>query len=225
MMKDQQKIVRNSKKLIIGIGLMVLVMILNFPFPHAEPFVAGNASAMNIPIQDRDGYMYGGLLLLVLFILGVYLLASSLEKYRTRLVFLAIVLYAILPFFLINIYQNTVASGIYAIHYESDSSQCEFEKLDETMMKVQCQLPFENLSEKAVNFDVSFANQVLFEDRFNVIPFINENGPYPVTLQGHESKLVIIKTEVELSKLKGLSGGTAHQVHIEISEGNNLRRL
>lgn len=225
MMKNQQKIVRNSKKLIMGIGLMVLVMILNFPFPHAEPFVAGNASAMNIPIMDRDGYKYGGLLLLVLFILGVYLLASSLERYRARLVILAIALYAILPFFFINIYQNTVASGIYAIHYESDSSQCEFEKLDETRMKVQCQLPFENLSEKAVTFDVSFANQVLFEERFNVIPLINENGPYPVTLQGHESKLVFIKTEVELSKLKGLSGGTAHQVHIEISEGNKMRRL
>ncbi|MCZ8538320.1 hypothetical protein M9R32_14075 [Paenisporosarcina quisquiliarum] len=224
-MKNQQKIVRNSKKLIMGIGLMVLVMILNFPFPHAEPFVAGNASAMNIPIMDRDGYKYGGLLLLVLFILGVYLLASSLERYRARLVILAIALYAILPFFFINIYQNTVASGIYAIHYESDSSQCEFEKLDETRMKVQCQLPFENLSEKAVTFDVSFANQVLFEERFNVIPLINENGPYPVTLQGHESKLVFIKTEVELSKLKGLSGGTAHQVHIEISEGNKMRRL
>ncbi|MGB3261940.1 hypothetical protein [Paenisporosarcina sp.] len=204
---------------------MVLVIILNFPFPHAEPFIAGNASAMNIPIQDRDGYKYGGLLLLVLFILGVYLLASSLEKYRARLVILAIVLYAILPFFFINVYQNTEASGIYAIHYESDSSQCEFEKLDETKMKVQCQLPFENLSEEAVNFDVSFANQVLFEERFNVIPLINENGPYPVTLQGHESKLVFIQTEVELSKIKGLSGGTAHQVHIEISQGDKARRL
>lgn len=225
MMKDQQKIVRNSQKLIMGIGLMVLVMILNFPFPHAEPFVAGNVSAMNIPIQDRDGSKYGGIILFFMLIVGIYLVGTSFEKYRKRVVFLVVLLYFSLPFFLINVFQNTVASGIYAIHYESDSSQCEFEKLDETMMKVQCQLPFENLSEKAVNFDVSFANQVLFEERFNVIPLINENGPYPVTLQGHESKLVIIKTEVELSKLKGLSGGTAHQVHIEILEGKKMRRL
>jgi hypothetical protein len=96
-----------------------------------------------------EGYKYGGLLLLAILIVGIYLLATSLEKYRARLVILAIFLYFLLPFFLINIFQNTVASGIYAIHYVSDSSQCEFVKLDETMMKVQCQLPFEN-NEKAV---------------------------------------------------------------------------
>ncbi|MGE6486884.1 hypothetical protein [Paenisporosarcina sp. NPDC076898] len=224
-MEDQRIIVRNIKKLLLGIGLMVLVMILNFPFPHAEPFVAGNMSAMNIPIKDRDGYMFGGIILFFILIVGIYLVGTSIGKYRKRLVFLAIILYFSLPFILINVYQNTVASGIYAIHYELDSSQCAFEKLDETKMKVQCQLPFENFSEKTTNFDVSFDDQAFFEERFNVIPLINENGPYPVTLQGHESKLVIIQTEVELSKLKGLTGGTAYQVHIEISQGNKLRRL
>ena len=109
-------IVKNYKRLCIAIGIFILVMIVNSPFPHEVPFSAGSSWIMNIPINDADGFILSGLILCV----GVYLLATSLEKYRVRLVFLALVLYSLLPLFIINVYQNTLASGIYAIDYDID---------------------------------------------------------------------------------------------------------
>ncbi|WP_342542462.1 hypothetical protein MHH33_17030 [Paenisporosarcina sp. FSL H8-0542] len=225
MMKDNRVIVRKRKRLIVGIGLMVFVMLLNFPFPHEKPFAAGNVSVMNIPIQDMDGFKFGGLVLLVILVVGIYLFGTSLEKYRARLVILAIFLYFLLPFFLINVYQNTLASGIYAIDYGLDESVCEFKKMDDKRLSVMCDLPFENFSDDEVTFDVRFGDEPLFEERFKVVPLMNENAPYTVSLQGDETKVVRIETELAISRVNGLDGGTTHQVHIEISQGNRMRRL
>ena len=130
-----------------------------------------------------------------------------------------------MPSFLINVYQNTLASGIYAIDYELDSSECKFEQLDEKTLRVICNLPFENLSEDKVTFDVRFLDEEYFDERFKLVPLMNENAPYPITLQGHETKVVLIETELDISKVNGLTGGHTYQVHIEISQGTKMRRL
>lgn len=85
-------IVRNFKRLYIAIGIFVLVMILNLPFPHAVPFSAGNIYIMGIQINGSNGFNFVGLFLIVALGVGIFLLATSLEKYRVRLVFLALVL-------------------------------------------------------------------------------------------------------------------------------------
>lgn len=218
-------IVRNFKRLYIAIGIFILVMIVNSPFPHEVPFSAGSSWIMNIPINDADGFNLSGLILLTILCVGVYLLATSLEKYRVRLVFLALFLYFTLPLFTINVYQNTFASGVYAIDYDIDSSDCKFEQLDDKRVDVICHLPFENLSDDEVRFDIRFFNTTLFEETYKLVPLMNEDGPYEISLQGHESKVVRIQTELEVPRLNGFSGGGNFGVHIEISQGNKMRRL
>ena len=218
-------IVRNVKRLYIAIAIFILVMIVNSPFPHEVPFSAGSYWIMNIPINDADGFILSGLILLVILCVGVYLLTTSLEKYRVRMVFLALILYSLLPFFTINVYQNTLASGIYAIDYDIDSSDCQFEQLDDKRMDVICNLPLENLSDEEVKFDVRFFNTTFFEENNKLVPLMNEDGPFEISLQGHESKVVRIQTELEVSRLNGFSGGGNFGVHIEISQGNKMRRL
>ncbi|WP_233260491.1 hypothetical protein [Paenisporosarcina sp. OV554] len=157
--------------------------------------------------------------------IGIYLLATSLEKYRVRLVFLALVLYGLLPQYMVNLYQNTFASGIYAIDYNLDSSECNFEPLDDKRINVICDLPLENLSDDEVEFDVRFFNESLLGDQSKLVPLMNEDGPYEVSLQGHETKMVRIQTELDISRLYSYSGGSSSGVHIEILQGNKMRRL
>jgi hypothetical protein len=218
-------IVRNVKRLYIAIGIFVLVMILNLPFPHSVPFSAGNVYIMGIQINGSGGFNFVGLFLIVVLCVGVYLLATSLEKYRVRLVFLALVLYGLLPQYMVDFYQNTFASGIYAISYHIDSSECQFETLDDQRMEVICDLPLENLSDDEVKFDIRFLNASLLGDQRNLIPFINEAGPFEVSLQGRETKMVRIQSEVDISQLHSYSEGGSTHVHIEIVQGNKLRRL
>jgi hypothetical protein len=218
-------IVRNYKKLYIAIAIFILVMIVNSPFPHEVPFSAGSSWIMNIPINDADGFILSGLILLSILCVGVYLLATSLEKYRVRLVFLAIFLYFTLPLFTINVYQNTFASGVYAIDYDIDSSDCQFEQLDDKRMGISCNLLLENLSDDKVNFDFRFINEPFFEEKFKLVPLMNVDAPYHVSLQEHETKVVRIQTELNVPRLNGFSSGGSSQIHIEIFQGNKMRRL
>ena len=218
-------IVHNYKRLYIAIGIFVLVMILNLPFPHAVPFSAGNVYIMGIQINGSNGFNFVGLFLIVALGVSVYLLATSLEKYRIRLVFLALVLFSLLPLFAINVYQHTFASGIYAIAYDLESSECQFEKLDDKRMDVICDLPLENLSDKEVKFDIRFLNTSLLGDQRKLIPLINEAGPFEVSLHGRETKMVQLQTEVVISQLNSYSDGGSSHVHIKIVQGNKMRRL
>lgn len=220
-------VVRDVKKLLIAIGVFILVMMLNFPFPNAQvlPRAAGSMWVMNIIVSDGDGLVLKGLILLTILCVGIYLLATSLEKYRVRLVILALVLYGLTPPFLLNVYQNTFASGIYAIHYDSDASECRFEPLDAKTLDVQCDLSFENLSDDEVKFDVRFLEESFFEERFYLVPLLNEKGPYPATLQGHSKKPVRIQTTLDMSQVNGFSGGSTYDIRVEIVQDDNMRRF
>lgn len=218
-------IIRSYKKLYIAIGIFVLVMIFNLPFPHSVPFSAGNDYIMGIQINGSSGFNFVGLFLIVALCVGVYLLATSLEKYRVRLVFLALILFSLLPQYMVDVYQNTLASGIYAIDYDIDSSDCQFEQLDDKRMDVTCNLPFENLSDDEVKFDIRFLNASLLGDQRKLVPLINESGPFEVSLQGSETKMVRIQTEVDISRLNSYSDGGSTNVHIEIVQGKKMRRL
>lgn len=218
-------IVRHMKRLYIAIGIFVVVMILNFPFPHAVPFNTSSILVMNIPINDADGFNLVGLFSLAILCIGVYLLATSLEKYRVRLVFLALVLYGVLPLFAINVYQHTLASGIYAIAYDLESSECQYKQVDDKRMDVICDLPFENSSDDEIKFDIQFLNEGFFDEQNKMVPLLNENGPYEVILQGHETKVVRIQSELDIPRFNGFSSGGSFQIHIKIFQGNKMRLL
>ncbi|MGB5946785.1 hypothetical protein [Paenisporosarcina sp.] len=218
-------IVRNFNRLYIAIGIFVLVMILNLPFPHAVPFGTGSIWIMNIPIEDADGFNLAGLFSLAILCIGVCVLATSLEKYRVRLVFLALVLYSLLPLFAINVYQHTFASGIYAIAYDLESSECNYEQIDDNRMDIICDLPFKNSSDDEVKFDFLFLKEGFFDEQNIMVPLLNEDGPYEVILQGHETKVVRIQSELDIPRLNGFSGGGSYEIHIEIFQGNKMRLL
>ena len=139
-------------------------MIVNFPFPHEVPFGSGSIWIMNITLRDADGFNLIGVFLLMV-IMCRYLFTSyfigeiscSIGVTRT----FPILYFA--SFLVINVYQNTLASGIYAIDYDLDTSECKFEQLDDNRMEVICNLPLENLSDDEVEFDVRFFNESLLE--------------------------------------------------------------
>ncbi|QBP42743.1 hypothetical protein [Paenisporosarcina antarctica] len=217
-------IVRNLKKLYIAIGIFILVMILNFPFPHVKPFAEANFGIMNISISSSSGLHYLGIFSLVLLIIGIYFLATSLEKYRVRLVILALVVYSLLPLVIVESYQTTFASGIYAVKYEQDSSNCEFDRVDDKTMAGVCELTFRNYSNDDVHFDVTFYNKEDFESD-SMISLMNEGSPYKVSLSGKETRTVHFNTEIDISNLNAYTNGIFSLVNIQIRQGKKVRYL
>jgi hypothetical protein len=90
-------IIRNKLKFITAYGIFILVLIMNRFFPHEEFFGKPHAWAMSIPIQSPSNYNPVGLATLAVLCIGIYLLATSLEKYRARIVVISLIVYSTLP--------------------------------------------------------------------------------------------------------------------------------
>ncbi|NKE04165.1 hypothetical protein [Mesobacillus selenatarsenatis] len=218
--------IKNKKYLILAIIFFFISMALNFPFPHEYPAGQELSVALGFPITTMDGLNYIGITGLILFIIGLFFLVKSLEIYHKRMVLIALALVAILPLEMVNAYQKTFATGIYAIEYERGESNYTFEMKDDTTLYAVCHLPFENHSNETVQFNIEFYEKYLFEDDYPMLSLLNEAGPYKVTLQGKERKVVTIEREINLAKLRrgGLSG-QGWGINLMIVDGEKVRKL
>ena len=89
--------IKNKKKFYLALIFLVITMVLNFPFPHESPYGETIVSVLNIPIRSVNGFHYVGIASFLLFIVGLYLLANSVEKYNGRLVVVAIIIVLAVP--------------------------------------------------------------------------------------------------------------------------------
>jgi len=135
---------KSKKMLYLSLILFIASLVLNFPFPHESPYGETVASVLNIPVQSVNGLHYVGIASLALLIASLYFLTKSVEKYHGRVFLVAIVLALFAPSMIASSFQKTFATGIYAVSYERDWSNCQFEMIGETTLRGECELPFEN---------------------------------------------------------------------------------
>ncbi|MBS8264005.1 hypothetical protein DYI25_06105 [Mesobacillus boroniphilus] len=217
---------KNKRFLIVAVIFFFLSIALNFPFPHEYPIGQELSSALNFPIKTINGVNYIGITGLVLFGISLFFLVKSLEKFHLRMVLIAFLMVVFLPMEMVSAYQKTFATGINAVEYERKSSMCLFEMKDEITLYANCQLPFENHSNQAVQFNIEFYEKYLFEDDYPMLSLLNDGGPYEVILHGKERKVVTIETEIDLSKSgRGSLSGEAWGVNIKIKDGDRVRKL
>lgn len=199
-------------------------MVLSFRFPHYSPLGETIASLLNIPVRSAGGLQYVEIALMFLLIWSLYLLFKSLEKYGGRTVLFALIVFIVVPQFIIGSYQNIFARGIYAITYDMDTSTCEFDMVDQDTLSGICELTLENHSKKATTFSVAFHDE--YEDEFKMVTLMNENGPYQIEMAGKEHKQVIIETQIDVSEMEyHIENGTASILSITIDAGDKERRL
>ncbi|MFB7142192.1 hypothetical protein ACFCYN_21435 [Gottfriedia sp. NPDC056225] len=216
---------KNKKFLYISIILFLISIVLSINFPNDNTFGA-KASVINIPMTKGSGINYKGVIWLFFFVISLYFLAKALKKYKARIVILAIIISALSPPYLTYAYQNTIATDIYAISYESQNSECNFDKVNETTLHGECELRFKNYSSKDVHFNVEFYDQYPNEEEVHMLSLMKKGGPYRVNLAGNESKKVKIETDIDLSKMKHhIDSGSSNDVHIIISSGDKTRKL
>ncbi|WLR57216.1 hypothetical protein LC048_10330 [Mesobacillus subterraneus] len=217
---------RNKGFLITAIIFFFLSIALNFPFPHEYPLGQEVSSALNFPITTTEGVNYIGITGLILFGISLFFLVKSLEKFHKRMVLFAILLVVFLPTELVSAYQRTFASGINAVEYERKGSSCKFEMKDESTLYANCQLPFKNHSNQTVQFNIEFYEKYRFEDETPLLSLMNQGGPFEVILDKKEREIIIIKTEIDLSKLGvGSMSGEAWGINLKIVDDDKVRKL
>ena len=217
---------RNKKMLYLALILFVASLVLNFHFPHESPYGETVASVLNIPVQSVNGLQYVGIASFALLIASLYFFTKSVNKYHGRIVLLAIIIAMFAPSLIASSFQKTFATGIYAVSYERDWSNCRFEMIDETTLRAECELLFENYSRNDVQFTIEFYEKYYFENDVQMVSLMNKNVPYVVKLKGNERKMVKIKSEIDVSNIENhVESGSSTGVNIIIKSGEKVRKL
>lgn len=218
--------IKNKKLFMASIILFVISMAMNFPFPHEYPVGDERITVFTIPINSADGIYYKGVFNLFLLILGMVFLHRSLEKYHLRLFFAVIIIVSLLPPFLAETYQKTLANGINAVSYIKDESECKFEMTGKNTLKGICELPFENYSNDEVSFTIGFYDKYLFEEDVKMVSLMSSGEPHSVHLLPNETKLVRIEKEMDVSQIPNLvTNGESVYISIMIQSGEKIRKL
>ncbi|WP_084031651.1 hypothetical protein [Anaerobacillus arseniciselenatis] len=167
-----------------------------------------------------------GIFSLILVIVSLFLLSNSLKEYKGRFVLIGFVVMMGGPIFLVSIFQQTVATGIYAVSYDRQASNCNFTMIDDETLVGSCKLPFVNYSRKPVEFTVEFYDRFRFENAPPMLTLMNHHGLHEITLSGKQRKTVYLETEIDISTLENhIWGGTANGVNIILKSGKSRREL
>lgn len=218
--------IKSKRMVYLALIPFIASMAINFPFPHESPYGETVVSVLNIPVQSANGLQYVGMTSLVLLITSLYILTKSVKKYHGRVVLLAIIVAIFTPPMIASSFQKTLATGIYAISYESDQSNCHFDMIDESTLHGECELPFENYSRNDVEFSIEFYEKYYFEDDVQMVSLMNNNAPLEVKLKGNERKIVKIKTDINVSNIENhVESGSATSMNIIIKSGEKSRKL
>ena len=217
--------IKNWKFFSIAIVLWLISLVLTIPFPNALNIERG-VSVLNVLVKTENGYQMEGVLTILLFIGSLCFLGMGVKKHQIILGIAAIVSFVFAPSILVNVYQNTLATGIAAVSYDVDKSDCRFNLVDDFTLKGECRLPLQNLSSDDVTFNIEFYETYWYEDDIRIVSLMNEDAPYEVTLRGKQKKWVRVETLIDVSKIENhIEKGTVSGVHIIINAGERKRRL
>ncbi len=110
---------------------------------------------------------------------------------------------------MVSAYQETFATGVYAVFYSNEDSECSFEAKSEDTLHGACELCFMNYS----NQDISFTVESNEDDDPPMVSLMNNNAPYKITLGANETKRIRLETDIDVSDI---------QNHVESGEAMGM---
>lgn len=214
-----------SKLALIGsFVILCICMSLYFPFPN-NVMLNARTTFMSFPIRDQAGYIPLGIMGAILFIIALILLFKGLKKYHFRTILVVLLIYAFLPKLLITIYQETFASGITAISYDSNG-KCNFESVGQKIANGECELVLHNRSNEAVSFELEFIDSFFIEDGVRMESLMNLAGPYSITIEANRIEPIRFKELLDLSDVpKHIESGESSGIHFKLTDGEKTRTL
>lgn len=216
--------IRSKKLFCLSIVLLVIFIVLNFPYPHHYPFGEIILTSLKIPTRFADGFYTVGVFSTLILIIGLIVLVRSLEKYRGRALIITFLLIFFVPSLFIQAYEKYIAKGVYAVTYASHRSKCHYEITDEKTLHATCELHFTNESKEDVTFEFVFKEEEHFIDE--MMEYLNVDAPYEVFLHAQETDIIVIETDIDLTDVDTyIGGGEIFYVNIIISANGKSREL
>ncbi|KML28460.1 hypothetical protein [Priestia aryabhattai] len=223
--------IRKRSLLIKGLIFLLAVFILNIPFPNSAPLINSVFSFLGLPIYGNEetmtGFYYANNAWAIILLISLFLLYKSLNRHRLKLTILAAFIVTSGPGFMIEVMQKTVLSGMYAVSYDAENSNCTFEtNKRETILTGNCKLSFENNRSKPVTFEVAIDKRAFFEDEQPFLQMMNKPKLHTITLESKGYQTVEITSYVKVADLPSkLYIGEMNGFHINIYQNGKKRYL
>lgn len=225
--EERENLIRSKMYLYISILLYIVPMVLTFPYPnnfHSDMTM----SIFNIPIKIAGSIHQVGVVSVVLLLFSLICLVRALNSHQFIAVIIAIVAFSFIPKIVINLYQESFASGIYAISYDEKQTKCEFtrDEIDDVFLQGKCEVYFINHSNEEVTFEVTF-HETDFGIEDNLTEsLMNINGVHSISLAPKESRTVEIEETIDTTLIhNAIYSGTSHGVKVKIHANGNERVL
>ncbi|MEI5909638.1 hypothetical protein WAK64_21820 [Bacillus spongiae] len=224
--KEKNHIEINRRFFGIFFILFMLSLLLASFLPHEKFNGVNTLFLFNIPLENQDGVNGIGVASLCLLFLSLFFLLKSLNQYKGRTIILVLIVFMLLPDYLFQTYQKTIARGVDAVSYKIERSRCTFEEAKEATLFAKCELPFENYSDEPVSFEVLFYETYPYEDEVKTVSLLNKDAPYEVTLKPNEDKTAMIETYINvLEEGEEMVNGSHNIVNIIIRSETKVREL
>ncbi|MFC0559770.1 hypothetical protein [Halalkalibacter alkalisediminis] len=184
--------------------LFVLTMLFIFPFPNQTPFGTRIFNWLGIPaysnMEHEMGFHYVGIIAMVFLLMSLILFHQMLPKWNGSVVLACILFFLFGPVVLINVYQTFLASGVHAISYEKEWSECIYELNEAEMVAdIECILAFENKGKSEVDFEIELVERFYFTHDAKTYSYLNDLGPHVVELYSKEKKFVRLEGQFQIS--------------------------
>ncbi|WP_407269254.1 hypothetical protein [Radiobacillus sp. PE A8.2] len=217
--------IQNKKLFGIATILLLISIVVSFPYFEENPYGEEMIEAFGFSIMTVSGLNILALIGFIIFLASTYFLFISLKKYQFRSMLVAILIIVFIPSALVNLYQRTIATGIYALHYNEDQSYCEYETVDTSTMHAICELPFKNYSNKDVAFQIEFYGHYR-SNGVGINSVMQHNQPYDAVVHANGQRNIRIEMDITLSEEDiNFDSGSSTSVPVIIKSGDNERKL
>ncbi|WP_205101648.1 hypothetical protein [Lysinibacillus composti] len=202
-------------------------MVLTFPFPN-NSYADMTMSIFNIPIKIAGSINQVGVVSVVLLLFCMVCMVRALNSHQFIAVIIVIIAFSFIPRFVINLYQESFASGIYAISYDEKQTKCEFtrDEIDDAFLQGKCEVYFINHSNEQLTFEVTFHEVLYGADDYLMESLMNINGVHTISLAPKESRTFIIEETIDTTSIhNAIYSGTSYGVKVKIHANGNERVL
>lgn len=215
--------IQSKLLLFISLSLIGLAAILSWPFPD-NPLIGMRFAIFDIPISTDQGYDWKGIISVLIMLAGLVLLGSSLKSHRLLAGIAALLVFMFVPPVLTELYQTTVATGIYAVSANTADSACDFTREEESEhLKGVCRLNFTNHSRDEVTFHLLFTDG---PGSSKMMSLMNVNGPHTITLPPNGRTTINLEQTVDTSNIPdAIHSGSAHGIQFKIFAEDKVREL
>ncbi|KAA0547175.1 hypothetical protein FZW96_14490 [Bacillus sp. BGMRC 2118] len=216
--------IKSKVAIVFSVLLFVICMCLFFPFPNNTMYEA-RSTFMSFPLTNQDGYNLLGVVGSIVFVIAIILLYRGLKKYHFLTIVVAVIMYSLLPTFLITIYQETFANGIHSISYDGRGN-CNFKYESNQLLDGECSLVLQNRSNRAVTFELEFLDSNYIEEDIQLESLMNIDGPYKITIQANQSKSFHVKEQIKVIDDEiHFQEGSSNLIHVKLIGKKSARIL